>query len=141
MKNAFPAMHCHCFKDISLKSQRRMMQDAARGKWYNLVRLRDIPAFAAWLTDDFHEWTQQSPDVGEVLRAHKHGMTIVVYYDGRRTICGRHVMLLWHTFCCFREDILNGTAPGSYEEHEENTESSAGSENLEESTLPELKEA
>lgn len=46
MKNAFPAMHCHCFKDISLKSQRRMMQDASRGKWYNLVRLRDIPAFA-----------------------------------------------------------------------------------------------
>ncbi len=29
-------------KQISLKSQRKMQQDAARGKWYNLVRLRDI---------------------------------------------------------------------------------------------------
>ncbi|XOQ25119.1 MAG: hypothetical protein ACFWTM_02050 [Mitsuokella multacida] len=132
MKNAFPAMHCHCFKDISLKSQRRMMQDASRGKWYNLVRLRDIPAFAAWLTDDFHEWTEQSPDVGEALRAQKNGMTIVVWYDGRRTICGRHAMLLWHTFCCFREDILNGTAPGSV---------SAEEDSADENTFEELQEA
>ena len=34
----------------------------------------------------------------------KYGMTIVVWYDGRRTICGRHVMVLWHTFCCFHEE-------------------------------------
>lgn len=62
-------------KKISLKSQRKMQQDAARGKWYNLVRLQDIPAFAAWLTDDFHEWMGQSPDEGEVLRVHKYGLT------------------------------------------------------------------
>ena len=100
MKDAFPVY----FKDFSLKSQRRMQQDAQRGKWYNLVRMQDIPAFAAWLTDDFHEWVEQSPDEGEVLRAHKYGMTIVVRYDGRRTICGRQVMALWHTFQCFQDD-------------------------------------
>lgn len=43
-----------------------------------------------------HEWAEQSPDEGEAFRAHKYGMTIVVWYDGRRTICGRHVMVLWH---------------------------------------------
>jgi len=94
-------------KKISLKSQRKMQQDAARGKWYNLVRLQDIPAFAHWLSDEQHEWMIQSPDVGEVLRAYKYGTTIVVWYDGRRTICGRHVMALWHTFLCFREDDTN----------------------------------
>ncbi len=26
-------------KEISLKAQRKMQQDAMRGKWYNLVRL------------------------------------------------------------------------------------------------------
>ena len=36
MKNAFPVY----FKDFSLKSQRRMQQDAQRGKWYNLVRMK-----------------------------------------------------------------------------------------------------
>lgn len=25
-------------------------------------------------------------------------------YDGRRTICGRQVMALWHTFQCFQGD-------------------------------------
>lgn len=89
-------------KKISLKSQRKMEQDAARGKWYNLVRLQDIPEFASWLTDDFHEWMEQSPDEGEAFRAYKYGTTIRVLYDGRRTICNRHVMALWHTFLCFR---------------------------------------
>lgn len=59
---------------------------------------------AAWLTDDFHEWVGQSPDEGEVLRAYKYGRTIVVWYDGRRTICGRQVTALWHTFQCFQGD-------------------------------------
>lgn len=40
-------------KKISLKSQRKMEQDAARGKWYNLVELRRVPELAAWLCDDF----------------------------------------------------------------------------------------
>lgn len=53
MKHAVPVV---CLKEISLKAQRKMQQDAMRGKWYNLVRLQDIPEFAAWLTDDFHEW-------------------------------------------------------------------------------------
>lgn len=101
MKHAVPVV---CLKEISLKAQRKMQQDAMRGKWYNLVRLQDIPKFAAWLTDDFHEWVEQSPDEGEAFRAHKYGMMIVVWYDGRRTICGRHVMVLWHTFCCFHEE-------------------------------------
>lgn len=93
-------------KKISLKSMRRMEQDAARGKWYNLVRLDDIPEFAAWLTNDFHEWQEQSPDAGEVLKIFKHGTTLAVRYDGKRTICGRHMMLLWHTFECFRYDDI-----------------------------------
>ena len=29
---------------------------------------------------------------------------MVVWYDGRRTICGRQVMALWHTFQCFQDD-------------------------------------
>ncbi|WP_455048258.1 hypothetical protein [Mitsuokella sp.] len=84
-----------------------MERTAERGKWVGLIKLGDIPAFAAWLTDDFHEWMEQSPDEGEAFRAYKHGMTIVVWYDERRTICGRHVMALWHTFLCFREDDNN----------------------------------
>ncbi|WP_158573618.1 hypothetical protein [Mitsuokella sp. AF33-22] len=39
-----------------------------------------------------------------MLRAYKYGRTIVVWYDGRRTICGRQVMALWHTFQCFQGD-------------------------------------
>ena len=85
-------------KKISLKSQRKMQQDAARGRWYNLVKLRRVPEFAAWLADEDHAWLGQSPDVSEILRMHRDGTTIVVWYDGRRTICGRHVMALWHTF-------------------------------------------
>ena len=37
-------------KKISLKSQRKMEQDAARGKWYNLVELRRVPEFAAGMS-------------------------------------------------------------------------------------------
>ncbi len=88
---------------FSSKAQRKMEQNATRGKWYNLVPLAEIPAFAAWLTDDFHEWQAQSPDVGEAMRAYKHGRTISVRYDGRRTICGRCVMALWYTYQCFKE--------------------------------------
>lgn len=91
-------------KKISLKSQRKMQQDAARGKWYNLVRLQDIPAFAHWLSDEQHEWMIQSPDVGEALRAYKLGRPVlIVRYDGWRTVCTRAAMALWYTFCCFRD--------------------------------------
>ena len=85
-------------KKISLKSQRKMQQDAARGRWYNLVEMRRVPEFAAWLANEDHGWLGQSPDEGEILRMHRDGTTIVVRYDGRRTICGRHVMALWYTF-------------------------------------------
>lgn len=90
-------------KKISLKSQRKMQQDAARGKWYNLVELQRVPEFAAWLADEDHGWLGQSPDVSEILRMHRDGTTIVIWYDGRRTICGRHVMALWYTFICFND--------------------------------------
>ena len=91
-------------KKFSSKAKKKMERDAARGKWYNLVPLAEIPVFAAWLTDEFHEWQAQSPDVGEAMRAYKHGRTISVRYDGRRTICERCVMALYLTFQCFRED-------------------------------------
>lgn len=100
-------------KKISLKSQRRMQQDALRGKWYNLIELKRVPEFAAWLTDDFHGWQGQSPDVGEVLRLHRYGITLIVYYDGRRTICGRHAMALWHTFLCFHDNVFGKEIPDS----------------------------
>lgn len=51
-----------------------------------------------------HEWMGQSPDVGEALRVHKYGLTRVVRWDGHQTRCGRHMMALWYTFCCFRDD-------------------------------------
>lgn len=93
-------------KKISLKSQRRMQQDAARGKWYNLIQLKRVPELSAWLTDEAHEWQAQSPDVGEVLRLHKHGITLAVYYDGKRTICGRYMMGLWYAFICFHDNVF-----------------------------------
>lgn len=65
---------------ITRQEIKKMERTAERGKWVGLIKL------------------------GEVLRAYKYGTTIVVWYDGRRTICGRHVMALWHTFLCFRED-------------------------------------
>lgn len=89
-------------KKISKKEREKMERVAVRGEWHGLIRLEDVPAFARWLTDDWHEWMGQSPDEGEVLRVHKHGMTRTVRWDGRQTIYGRHMMLLWHTFCCFR---------------------------------------
>lgn len=90
-------------KRLSLKARRRMEQDAARGKWYNLVELQRVPEFVAWLTDERHEWISQSPDVGEVLRIYRHGVTRSVKWNGRQTVCGRHLMALWHTFCCFKD--------------------------------------
>lgn len=90
-------------KKFSRKTQKKMETDATRGKWYNLVPLREIPAFAAWLSDDSHGWQMQSPDCGEALRAYRHGRTISVRYDGRRTICGRCVMALYLTFQCFKK--------------------------------------
>ena len=92
---------------ITRQEIKKMERTAERGKWVGLIKLCDIPAFAHWLSDEQHEWMIQSPDVGEVLRAYKYGTTIIVWYDGRRTICGRHVMALWHTFLCFREDDNN----------------------------------
>lgn len=90
-------------KKFSRKAQKKMTEDAVRGRWYNLVRLEEIPAFAAWLTDEFHEWQMQSPDTGEAMRAYKNGRTIMIRYDGRRTICGRCVMALWYTYQCFKD--------------------------------------
>ena len=90
-------------KKISLKSQRKMEQDAARGHWYNLVELRRVPEFAEWLANNDHGWLGQSPDEGEILRMYRDGTTIIVGYDGRRTICSRHVMALWYTFLCFHD--------------------------------------
>lgn len=90
---------------ITRQEIRQMVRVAERGKWVGLVRLADIPVFAQWLSDDRHEWMLQSPDVGEVLRAYKPGRPVlIVRYDGRHTVCGRAVMVLWHTFCGFRED-------------------------------------
>ena len=88
-------------KKFSREAQKKMTEDAVRGRWYNLVRLEEIPAFAAWLTDDFHEWQGQSPDAGECLRAYRDGRTIIVRYDGKHTRCTRAVMALWYTFECF----------------------------------------
>lgn len=89
-------------KKISLKSQRKMQQDAAHGRWYNLIELRRVSEFAAWLADEDHRWLGQSPDEGEILRMHRDGTTIVVRYDGRRTICSRHIVALWYTFLFLR---------------------------------------
>lgn len=43
-------------KKISRKAQRKMAANAVRGKWYNLMQPDEIPMFAAWLSNDFHEW-------------------------------------------------------------------------------------
>lgn len=77
-----------------------------RGKWYNLIELERIPELSAWLTNEEHEWQSQSPDVGEVLRLYRHGITLIVYYDGRRTICSRHMMALWYGFICFHDNVF-----------------------------------
>ncbi len=90
-------------KTFSSKAIRKMERDAEKQVWVDLVTVDKIPAFASWLTDDFHAWIGQSPDAGEILRAHKDGWTIVVEYDGRHTSCKRVVMALWHTFECFGE--------------------------------------
>lgn len=72
-------------KKISLKSQRRMQQDAARGKWYNLVELKRVPEFAAWLTDDFHEWQ------GAVARCRRDSSSVQARHNASRT-------LRWETY-------------------------------------------
>lgn len=87
---------------FSSKAKRKMEQDAARGVWIGLVKLADIPAFAAWLSRC--EWICQSPDYGEVLRVHKNGLTKCVSYNGKRTSCGRGMMAPWYTFLCFGKD-------------------------------------
>ncbi len=81
---------------------RQMDLSAKRGKWIGLVKLADIPAFAAWLSR--RGWICQSPDYGEVLRVHKNGLTRCISYNGKRTSCSRGMMALWYTFCCFRND-------------------------------------
>lgn len=88
-------------KKISRKAQRKMATNAVRGKWYNLMQPNEIPMFAAWLSNDFHEWQMQSPDTGEAMRAYKNGRTITIRYDGKHTRCTRAVMALWYTFECF----------------------------------------
>lgn len=87
---------------ITRQEIKKMERVAERGWWGGLIRLNDIPAFSAWLTDENHEWMLQSPDVGEVLRACKPGRPVlIVRYDGQHTICGRYAMALWYTFFVF----------------------------------------
>lgn len=90
-------------KGITRQEIRKMERVAERGKWIGLIKLNDIPAFSAWLTNEDHEWVSQSPDVGEALRIYRHGVTRAVKWNGRQTVCGRHLMALWHTFCCFKD--------------------------------------
>lgn len=90
-------------KRINKKESRKMERVASTGEWRGLIKLEDIPAFSSWLTDERHEWISQSPDVGEVLRIYRHGITRSAKWNGRQTVCGRHLMALWHTFCCFRD--------------------------------------
>lgn len=90
-------------KKVSRKEREKLERMAARGEWKGLIVLSEIPAFAEWLSNERHEWINQSPDEGEALRIYKYGMTRVVRWDGHQTICGRHLMALWHTFCCFRD--------------------------------------
>lgn len=88
---------------FSSKARRKMEQDATRGEWRGLIKIEDVPAFGRWLTDERHEWMGQSPDEGEVLKVYRHGITRSVKWNGQQTVCGRHLMALWHTFCCFRD--------------------------------------
>ena len=87
---------------FSSKAKKKMERDAERGVWVGLVKLTDIPAFAAWLSR--REWICQSPDYGEVLRVHRNGLIRCVSYNGKRTSCGRGMMALWYTFLCFGKD-------------------------------------
>ena len=89
-------------KKLSRKAQKKMKREAARGEWRGLIPRREVPEFSAWMTDERHKWQSQSPDAGEVLRVYRDGITLNVLWDGKRTICGRHMMALWYTFCCFR---------------------------------------
>lgn len=93
-----------CVRRDSRKEREKMERSAARGEWRGLIKIEDVPAFVSWLTDARREWIGKSPDVGEALRVYKHGLTRVVYWDGHQTRCGRHMMALWYTFCCFRDD-------------------------------------
>lgn len=88
-------------KKFSNKTLKTMERRAAKCEWLKLVDIKRVSDFAAWLSDDSHEWLIQSPDVGEILRAWKHGRTIHIYYDGKRTKCGRYEMALYLTFECF----------------------------------------
>lgn len=88
---------------ITKKEIDKMVRVAAKGKWRGLIPLDDVPAFAAWLSDKDHDWMIQSPDYGEALRIYRDGLTRIVLIEEGRTVCGRHLMALWHTFCCFRD--------------------------------------
>lgn len=89
-------------KRITHKAIKRMEKRAAKREWPNLIDIARVLDFAAWLSYK-HEYMIQSPDAGEILRAWRHGETINVRYDGKRTQCGRHMMALWLTFECFYE--------------------------------------
>lgn len=88
---------------FSKKEIDKMMRVAARGKWRGLIPIGDVPEFSAWLSDEEHGWTVQSPDEGEAMRIYRDGLTRVILWDGYRTVCGRHIMAMYHTFCCFRD--------------------------------------
>lgn len=88
---------------LTKKEIDKMVRVAARGKWRGLIPIKDVPAFAAWLSNEDHDWIVQSPDEGEALRIYRDGLTRIVLIEEGRTVCGRHLMALWHTFCCFRD--------------------------------------
>ncbi len=72
-------------------------------EWVGLVRPAEIVGFARWLTKKPLEWMQQCPDIGECMRLWRDGRILVVRWDGRRTVCGRLEMALWHTYVCFKD--------------------------------------
>ena len=58
-----------------------MQQDAARGKWYNLVELQRVPEFAAWLADGGHAWLSQIRRQADYLQQACHGAVVHILQD------------------------------------------------------------
>lgn len=105
-------------KKLTHKALKKMKRRACKSEWSNLIDVNRTISFAAWLSNDFHEWHIQSPDVGELLRAWKDGRTITIKYDGKRTSCGRYEMALWLTFECFGGEETHGTERYCYNDAE-----------------------
>lgn len=88
-------------KKISLKSQRKMKQDAARGRWHNLVELRRVPEFAAWLANEDHGRLGQSPgrkrDPADAPRRHDNSRLVRRPPDDLQQACHGavvHILML-----------------------------------------------